>query len=97
MQIHHLADAHTFGLYADFVKECIDSTKCNLMRGSYEHQKNEPLIATSKRGVEVIYVPSILTENGIPHNWFNILSNDEIKIVNNLLVASTDIESMLQF
>ena len=95
MQIHHLADAHTFGLYADFVKECIDSTKCNLMRGSYKHRMNEPLIATSKRGVEVIYVPSILTENGIPHNWFNILSNDEIKIVNNLLVASTNIESML--
>ena len=97
MQIHHLADAHTFGLYTDFVKVSIDSTKCYSMKGSYKHQMKEPLIAKSRRGVEFTSVPLILSKKGIPHNWFDILSNDEIKIFNDLLVASTDIESMLQF
>jgi hypothetical protein len=93
-QIHHVNNPHINGIYDPFYEKRINTSTCDLLNTEYLHNPKHPLIATSKNGIDIIFIPSILFGKEL---WKDCLSSKELTIINDLMVATNNIKSLLDF
>ena len=92
--LYHLYDPHVAGIYCPFIEKLIDDSTHPTINKAFVHDPTHPLLASSDKGIDLIFVPSIYSA---VDSWKQCLTEDELVVINNLRIACTDLWLLLDF
>ena len=93
-QLHHINNPHHFGYYTEYVNQIINDYTCCHLSNAYTHNESNILVATSKNGTELVYLPNIFNTS-LELN--TILSSSELQKIHELRIACGSIDTLFAF